>query len=168
MRNARDHPPRDAIARQVVNLVVHRILPDVKPDLEALLNYTLTCVLDQSPAYRNLVQVPGMSTLSSQISDRMIADVTATAYASLTTALDNPEGIQLTRQLIQRIGTVLTDELSRGSASQEIETLLIDWLDELKVNYVENLSSQDLEALRQQKYHLYEITQGSQPTQEID
>ena len=158
----------DAIARQVVNLVVHRILPDIKPDLEALLNYTLTCVLDQSPIYRNLVQVPGMSTLSSQISDRMIADVTATAYGSLTTALDNPEGIQLTRQLIQRIGTVLTGELARGSASKEIETLLIDWLDELKVNYVENLSTQDLEALRQQKYHLYEITQGSSSSQKID
>ncbi len=152
----------EAIARQLINLVVHRILPDVKPDLEALLSYTLTCVLEQSPVYRNMLQVPGMGTLSSQIGDRIIADATQTAYASLTTALDNPEGIQLTRQLIQRIGTELTTELSRGNASKELETLLVDWLDELKVNYVKHLSTQDIEALRQQNYHLYEITQASQ------
>lgn len=152
----------DAIARQLINLVVHRILPDVKPDLEALLNYTLTCVLEQSPVYRNMLQVPGMGTLSSQISDRLIADATQTAYASLTTALDNPEGIQLTRQLIQRIGTELMTELARGNASKELETLLVDWLDELKVNYVKHLSTQDIEALQQQNYHLYEITQTGQ------
>lgn len=154
----------DAIARQLIDLVVHRVLPAVKPDLEVLLNYTLTCVLEQSPVYRNMVQVPGMGTLSSQISDRIIADATQTAYGSLATALDNPQGIQLTRQLIQRIGTVLASELSRDSTSKELETLLVDWLDELKVNYVANLSTQDIEALRQQSYHLYEITQGRQPT----
>ncbi len=154
----------EAIARQLINLVVHRILPDIKPELEALLQHTLTSVLEQSPVYRNMLHVPGMGALSSQISDRIISEATQTAYASLVSALDDPKGIQLTQQLIQRIGSELTAELSRGNTSKEIEALLVAWLDELKVNYVENLSTQDIEALQQQNYHLYEITQASQPS----
>jgi len=153
----------EAIARQLVTLTVYQVLPHLRPDLEALVRYSVTCVLEQSPVYRNLTQVPGLKEIPNQIGDRLISDLTQTAYASLTTALEKPEGLQLTRNLIQRLGTTFRTELYENGTLENLENLVVDLLEELKVNYVQNLSEQDMESLRQDTHHrFYEITQSQQ------
>lgn len=153
----------EAIARQLITLTVYQVLPNIRPEIEALIRYSVSCVLEQSPIYRNLTQVPGLKDIPNQIGEQLVSELTQTAYNTLTTALEKPEGLQLTRDLISRLGTTFRAELYENNTLESLENLVIDLLEELKVNYVQNLSEQDLETLRQETHHrFYEITQSHQ------
>ncbi|MBD1912409.1 MULTISPECIES: hypothetical protein [unclassified Leptolyngbya] len=153
----------EAIARQLITLTVYQVLPNIRPELEALIRYSVSCVLEQSPFYRNLAQVPGLKDIPDQLGERLVSDLTQTAYDSLTTALEKPEGLQLTRNLINRVGTTFRSEIYENNTLENLENLVIDLLEEFKVNYIQNLSEQDLDTLRQETHHrFYEITQSHQ------
>lgn len=150
----------EQIARRVTTLTVYQILPGIRPQIEALIRYSVACVLEQSPVYRNLTTVPGFKEIPEQLGERLVRDVTQTAYDSLTTALENPEGLELIRQLVAQFNQTLQTQVPESEAVEEIETLMVDLLEELKINYVKNLSEKDLESLREETHHrLYEITQ---------
>jgi hypothetical protein len=139
---------------------VHQVLPTLRPDIEALLHYTLTSVLEQSPVYRGLSRMPGVNALPQQMSERLVSNATQTAYGSLVTALDDPKGVELTRNLVDRAGKTLRQQLREGDTSRELENLLADLLEEIKISYVRQISEQDIEALRDNNRHLYEIAQA--------
>jgi len=155
----------EEIARQLTHLTVHEVLPTLRPEIEALLHYTLTSVLEQSPVYRGISRMPGVNTLPHQVSERLVSNATQTAYGSLVTALDDPKGLELTRDLIERAGKTLRQQLREGGTSRELENLLADLLEEIKISYVRQISEQDIEVLRDKNRHLYEVAQaGFLPT----
>lgn len=150
----------EAIAHHLTQVTVYRVLPQIRPELETLLNYSLTCVLEQSPLYRSLMQVPGVKDLPNQLSERLIREVTQTAYDTLTTALEKPEGVELTRHLIQQLSTALRTEIGQESTLQPLELLLVDLLEEVKINYVQQLAAKDVAHWRERKERLYNLTQN--------
>ncbi|GAB4429857.1 MAG: hypothetical protein D6742_05420 [Cyanobacteria bacterium J069] len=150
----------EEIARQIIQLTVYQVLPALRPDIEALLHYTLTAVLEQSPVYRGISRMPGVNTLPHQMSERLVSNATQTAYGSLVTVLDDPKGVELTRNLIDQAGKTLRQQLHQGNTSRELERLLADLLEEIKVSYVRQVSEQDIEVLRDNSRHLYEIAQA--------
>jgi len=153
----------EAIARQLTTLLVYQVLPSIRPEIEALIRYSVDCVLEQSSIYRNLSQVPGFKDIPDQIGSRLVSDLTQTTYDSLTTALEKPEGLQLTRNLLHRFNTTVRTEVYETGTLGTIENLVVELLEELKVNYIQKLSEQDLEALREETHHrFYEITQSQQ------
>ncbi|MDG2617820.1 hypothetical protein P7L53_16390 [Thermoleptolyngbya sichuanensis XZ-Cy5] len=150
----------EEIARQITHLTVHQVLPALRPDIEALLHYTLISVLEQSPVYRGLSRMPGINALPHQMSERLVSNATQTAYGSLVTALDDSKGLELTRNLVDRAGKTLRQQLREDDTSRELENLLADLLEEIKISYVRQISEQDIEALRDNNRHLYEIAQA--------
>jgi len=150
----------EAIARQLLSTVVYQVLPQVRPDLEELLRYTVDRVLQQSPAYRSLTQIPGVGGMSRQMSDRLASELTQTTYSTLTHVLEDPQLIQKARSPIQHFIDATRSEVSRAESLRELQPLIIDLLDEVKINYVKRLSDQEIEELRQQSQRLYEMTQG--------
>ncbi|MFM7426716.1 MAG: hypothetical protein ACKO7W_17255, partial [Elainella sp.] len=56
----------EAIAGRLTHLLVYDVLPQVRPQLEALLRHSVTQVLSSSPVYTGLQRLPGASALSDQ------------------------------------------------------------------------------------------------------
>jgi hypothetical protein len=60
---------------------------------------------------------------------------------------------------MQRFGEVLARELTQEHALEEIRSLLQDLLEEIKINYVERLSHEDLEEVMEQTRQLRQKAQ---------
>lgn len=153
----------ELIAKKLTSLAIYQILPQLRPELEALIRHSVNSVLSQSPVYRGATHLPGFQEVSEQIGDRLVSELTATAYSGITSALEDEKGAELTQDLVEKFTATLRTELYQNATFDHIEDLLVDLLEELKINYIQDLSEKDLEALRQETHHrLYEITQGQQ------
>ncbi|WP_316429396.1 hypothetical protein [Leptolyngbya sp. NK1-12] len=151
----------EVIAKHLTNVMVYNVLPQLRPEVEALLGHSVSQILQTSPAYASLQKLPGVSHVSQQITQQIVSDVSQTTYQAIRTALEDDRGTTLTQQLIHRLGEIFTQELKQHDALAEIEALTVALLDEVKVNYVKRLEAEDYEKLLQQKTRIYEITQSA-------
>ena len=147
----------DEIAELVslfVKLTVYQVLPKVQPDIEALLRHNIEVVLNQTPAYQALKTVPGLNEVPNQLIDRLIAEVLQAAYSTLTTALEDPIGAQLTSRLVQNIGQTLSHEVQQQNVSDELKSLINDFIEEVKLNYVKRSAEIDVQTLLEETRQL--------------
>lgn len=151
----------ELIAKHLIDLLVYQVLPQMRPEVEALLRHSVTQVLNSSPVYAGLQRLPGVGSMSNQITQQIVSDLSQTTYQAIRSSLEDETGAALVRQLVTRFGDIFNTELRQSHGLEEIETLTIAWLDEVKVNYVKRLEATDFESLKAQKKHIYEITQGS-------
>lgn len=149
-----------ALTSLVMRLVVDRVLPKIQPDVEALLHHNLAKTIKQSSAYQKLEQLPGLDQLQYQLTERLAKDITQALYDGLHMALEeDPVGEQLFKRLIEHLSEAVTTEIQTKQTSQRIQSLLTDLLEEVKINYVERMSEQDLEALLEQTRTIRKIAQ---------
>ena len=92
------------------------------------------------------------------------ADVSKNLYGALKQALADEQGAALMTKLIDSFGKNLRDEMRQGNTLDELQTLLDDLLEEVKVNYVERIAENDVETRRADTYRLYSTTQKARPT----
>ncbi len=135
------------IAGLMLKITVYQVLPTIRPDLEALLQQSIESVLSQSPAYQTLKQVPGVGQLPAQVTDRLVADILHTTYSNLTAILDDPQNAVLAQRLVQHFGQSLGTEIQQQTVLQELRSLLTDFLEEVKLNYLQRSADVDLEQL---------------------
>ncbi|MBW4576789.1 MAG: hypothetical protein KME08_16060 [Aphanothece sp. CMT-3BRIN-NPC111] len=147
----------EAIANLLVKVTVYQVLPKIQPDLEAILRHSLEKILNQSPVYRNLQQVPGLGNLPTQMIERLVNEVSQSAYQALTDTLEDPVGAELSQHLVQHFSEALGSEVLRQQTLQKIQSLLIDLLEEIKINYVKRLSEEDLEEVLEQTRQIRHI-----------
>lgn len=149
----------DEIAELVslfVKLTVYQVLPKVQPDIEALLRHSIEAVLNQAPAYQTLKALPGLSEVPTQLIDRLIAEVLQATYSTLTTALEDPVGAQLTNRLVQNFGQSLGSEVQQQQVTDELKNLVNDFLEELKLNYVKRSAEIDVQTLLEETRQLHQ------------
>ncbi|MBW4695178.1 MAG: hypothetical protein KME27_25800 [Lyngbya sp. HA4199-MV5] len=137
-----------------IKLTVYQVLPKVQPDLEVLLRHTIESVLNQTPAYQTLKAMPGLSDVPTQLIDRLVSEVLQATYSTLTMALEDPIGTQLTNRLIQNFGQTLGKEVQEQQVTNELKTLVNDFLEELKLNYVKRSAEIDVETLLEETRQL--------------
>jgi hypothetical protein len=147
----------EAIAQHLVTLLAYQVLPQIKPDLEALMHHSLTRVLSASPAYAGIQRLPGIGNWSNQLTQQMVSEVSQNTYQALIASLEDPIGMNLVKKLIAHFGTTLKTEAQRGSID-EIQSLLVALLEEIKLNYVKRLSATDPEILHAHAKRLYGMT----------
>ncbi|MEM9483818.1 MAG: hypothetical protein AAGA83_09030 [Cyanobacteria bacterium P01_F01_bin.116] len=152
------------IANRLTDIVVNKVLPEIKPDIDAVLSHTVTGAISQAPAYQGLSVLPGFINVSEQITQQISAEVSKNLYSSLKQALADDKGSDLMGKLVESFGSHLRDELQQGDTLQELQLLINDFLEELKVNYVERLAEDDLDTRRANTYRLYSTTQKARPT----
>lgn len=151
----------EAIAKHLTQLLVYQVFPKIQPDLETLLRHSIHSVLNQSPAYRGLQVLPGIGSLPSQITERLVSDITQTSYNSLKAALEDPKTIELAIRLIQNLSSTLASEAQRQNNLDEVQILLSDLLEEIKINYIQRLSEEDVTLLLDQTRQLQQIARKS-------
>jgi signal transduction histidine kinase len=151
---------RDEIKEIISHLLkttLRDVMPKIKPDLEAVISNTIEAVLNQSPAYQGLKGVPGLGQLPRQINQRLVADTTATAYSALVAIFDDPAVTELATQLVKNFGKHLTNELKDRESLQELQSLVNDLLEEVKVTYVRRLETTDVEELLEETRQIRRI-----------
>ena len=146
------------ISKRLADVVVYRVLPKIKPELDALLAHSVTGALQQAPAYQGLKFMPGFDNLSAQISRQVVAELSKTLNANLQAAFADEKGAALASELMASFGEHLRQEVQSAETLGEVSGLVNDLLEEIKINYVEGLASEDLEQLQASRYRLYGAT----------
>jgi len=136
----------DAIVDRLLELSIYRVLPEVKPDVESLLNYSMKEALRKSDFYQTIRQVPGMEGLPAEASEQLADYLAQTTYEVIASSYSDLQGRELFDRLTENFKQELRKELLDRQTQSELELLLSDLLEELKVNYVQNSREEDPEA----------------------
>lgn len=147
------------ISNIVTRLAVYRIFPKVQPDIELLLQHNIESVLQNLPAYRTVQAIPGLANLPKQLTERLVAEISQATYQGLTSAIEDPVGAKLSGNLVNHLGEAIAQELRNQNTIETIQNLLIDMLEEIKINYVERLSQEDMQQIIEQTRQLRQRTE---------
>jgi hypothetical protein len=134
-----------AAVTRIGDIVVHQVLPQIQPDVELLISYNLQYLIEQMPGYRQLKYVPGAGQLPQQTTERLTKSLTNQVYRTLVQIWADPELAELSTQLIQSFREALATELQKKQNTEEIEALLVEMLEEIKLNYVQGVTETEIE-----------------------
>lgn len=147
------------LSKLFVQLAVYQVLPKIRPDVEAIVRHNVRKVLETSPAFQGLRQVPGLERFESQLTEQFVSILYQVIYDAIIGALEeDPEAEKLIEELGTNLSQVLTDEMQGKQTLEKMQSLLLDLLEELKINYVERLSEEDVEELLEQTRRLRQVT----------
>ncbi len=135
------------IIDRVLKITVNQALPQVKPELEAVIRHVMEGVLEQSPIYKGFKSIPLVGTVQSQLNEQLISSVTSGAYDSLSQALEDQVAAELINQFVKNFGRAMIEGLQDGNSLDELQGLMTDLMEEVKVNYVQTLESPVVDAL---------------------
>lgn len=136
------------IIKIFINTTIEQILPKIRPDIEAILKYSLEKVLKQSPVYQGMMFLPGIEELQSNLSQEIIKQIYQVVSDTLQEFIkEDPEFNNLLKNLTINLNKSLGSEIQLTEKIQKVESLFVDMLEEIKINYVQNLSTEDIEAI---------------------
>ncbi|MCX7595670.1 MAG: hypothetical protein N2235_18310 [Fischerella sp.] len=144
----------EAIAAILVQTIIYQVLPKIQPELVAILQYNINGALERAPVYRNLKNFPGVTRMQTQLSEQLATQLTTNLYNALVNSVEDPVSAKLATQLVQRFSQALTGEIQKKHVSLELQSLLVDFFEEVKINYVKRLSQEDFEKIWEQTRHL--------------
>jgi hypothetical protein len=139
------------LVRILAKVTADRVLPAIQPEVETLLQYSIEKALKQSPAYRGIKILPGGDRTIASISHQLVSQTYSAFSSTLQAALaEDKQFDRLVESLISNVGKSISSELQAQQSMNKIELLLVDLLEEIKVNYVERLSQEDIEDILEQ------------------
>lgn len=147
------------IAKRLADVVVYKVLPKIKPELDSLMQHSVVGALHQAPAYQGLKFMPGFDGISAQISQQVVAELSKTLTETLQTVFSDEKGAALTSELIASFGHHLRIEIQSAETMDEVRDLVNDLLEEIKINYVDRIADEDVEQMQAARYRLYGSTQ---------
>ncbi|BCL36858.1 hypothetical protein NSMS1_33050 [Nostoc sp. MS1] len=147
----------EAIAGLLINTIVYQVLPKIQPELVALLRHNIDSAFHQVPIYKNLQTLPGIGQAQTQISEQLATQITTNLYNAIVSAVEDPIGAKLTGKLTQSFSQALGSEMQKKHVLSEIQTLLFDFLEEVKLNYVQRLSQEDIDQIIEQTRQIKSI-----------
>jgi hypothetical protein len=144
-KDLNDKDELQELVSQTLKLTVYQVLPKIKPDIEALLRHPIEAVLEQTPGYGILKSVPFVGGVPNQVNQQLITTATEGAYQALIVALEDKVAAELVSQLIRNFGKVLVQELQSGKSLDEIQSLLNELVEEVRINYVDKIAQNEVE-----------------------
>ncbi|GAB4320692.1 MAG: hypothetical protein Kow0091_28150 [Geminocystis sp.] len=136
------------ITKLVIDLVVKELLPEIRSEVEILLAYTIEKTIIDSPIYPNIKSLPNFNKVSQNLSQRLANRIYQVFLETINNFIkEDPIFDQYLEKIIAKFGNTLTDRPNAKYDINKIEQLLVALLEEIKVNYIQNLSDQDIEAL---------------------
>lgn len=144
----------EAIAGLLVKTIVYEVLPKIQPELTAIVHHNIETVLHQVPLARNLQLLPGVTNAQNQLSEQLATQLTTNLYNALVNAVEDPVAAKLTTQLAESFSNALGTEIQQKQVISQIQSLLVDFLEEIKLNYVKRLSQEDFDQILEQTRQL--------------
>ena len=150
----------EAITSKLTTITMYQVLPNVKPEIDALLQHSVMQALNQAPGFQNFRGLPGIGNLPDQIAQQVVGQVSKNLYQMATGVVEDEQGAELSRNLLTKIGETLRNEVQQDNTIDELEQWTVALMEEIKINYVQQLSFQDVDRLREENYKLYDLTQA--------
>jgi hypothetical protein len=148
----------EAIAKIVINLIVHDIFPKIQTDLEVILRYNLQKTIKEIPGYNNLEKIPGLGNLANEMTEQVVKQVLDNSHVMLTKMMqDDPVTNKMINDLINHSTEAVKSELQKNQTLEKIQSLLLDMLEEVKINYVQNLSDDEFKEILEKTREMREI-----------
>ncbi len=145
----------EAIANILVQTVVYGVFPKIQPEIVAILRHNIENVLKDSPLIRNLQILPMVEAAQSQLTEQIATQITTNLYNALVAATEDSSGAKLSSNLIQSFSTALGTELQKKQLMKEIQNLLSDFLEEVKINYIKRSPDEDMNQILEQTRQLH-------------
>ncbi|MDJ0734335.1 MAG: hypothetical protein QNJ47_09715 [Nostocaceae cyanobacterium] len=136
----------DAITDKILQLAIYKVLPQIQPDVEQILQHSLKATLKQSEFYQGLKQLPGMEIFPGDFTEQLADYIAETTYEILANSYADTQGRELFATLTQNFQEKLRQELQDEAIQAELQPLLYDLLEELKINYVQRSQKDDSDA----------------------
>jgi hypothetical protein len=137
----------EAITGLFIKTLVNQVLPKIQPEVNAILCHSIEMACQQLPGYNNILMLPGLGKAQTQISEQLATQITNNIYAALASTIKDPVAAKLSTQLIEKFTTSLTSEIQQKQVLAEIQSLLNDFLEEVKINYIQRLSQEDIDKI---------------------
>lgn len=134
------------IVDRLIALTVYKVLPEVQPDLENLLRYSLSGALKGSDVYQSLKAIPGITNLPKEAIEQLADYLAQAAYSVLINSYTDAQGKIIFDRLADNFADTLKNQLQNKTTQLEIQTLLSDLLEEWKLNYVKASKERNPEA----------------------
>ncbi|MEB3281096.1 MAG: hypothetical protein VKK42_19440 [Lyngbya sp.] len=157
----------EVLATRLVQITVYKAIPQVQPEIEAVLRHSIQSAVQQSPISQRFKQIPGLQDLPQQITERLINELSKlavegpqTTYETVKTAMEDPVGTRLSNELVRHFGTALGQEIQKEQSLNEIESLLVAFLEEFKINYVQRVDEENFEQVIAEARQLRQLTKG--------
>ncbi|MDF5726077.1 MAG: hypothetical protein PUP91_37670, partial [Rhizonema sp. PD37] len=148
-----------AIASHLLRLTVYHVFPKIQPDIESLLHRSVKTTLSQSPTYQQLQKVPGVNQIPAQLTDKLVTEISQTAYTTMISLLEDSELGAISNRLIDNFGAALEAEFHKEQNLKEISRLIVDLLEEIKINYIKGIVEGGLEKSLQEATQIRKIIQ---------
>ncbi|MGI0480078.1 hypothetical protein ACN4EE_04730 [Geminocystis sp. CENA526] len=136
------------IVKLLINLVVYEMLPEIRPEVEILLSYIMIKTISESPMYENMKNLPGFNNFPDKISNKLATQSYQIFLNSINGILqEDPIFEKHLEKIIEKATKTLNLRPNARYDINKIEELLVILLEEVKVNYIQQLSDEDIEAL---------------------
>lgn len=140
----------EAIASLVVNIIVYQVLPQIQPDAIAILRHNIETALNQSPLYRGVQNLPGLGKVPQELSQQLASSIAQSLYDAVVAAVEDPVGAKISSQLVENFSAALRSQVQKQQTLERIQALLCDFLEEVKLNYVQRLAQEDVKQVMEQ------------------
>lgn len=147
----------EVIASRLLQLTIYKVLPKIRPDLEALLRHNIENVFNQSSFSQGLQRVPAVERLRIEMAEQLAARLYQTVYSALTTSLEDRQGGEIFGHLTQHFGEAFRSELLDRQTMGDIQMLLLDLLEEVKLTYLQHPTEEDLDQTLAEVVHSRQV-----------
>lgn len=113
------------ITTNFVNVIINDALVKVDSDIKDLVHHSISSALKQTLIYQQLQYIPGVENLPAQLTENVAQNLAYTTY--------NTENVS---RLIKSFGDVLEAELREQGNFYSIQSLLVDFLEKIKIIYL--------------------------------
>jgi hypothetical protein len=133
----------EQVGDRLLQLVVYNVIPHIKPELKKVLHRNLHTAVMQSNLYEQLQQIPGFSILPSTLFNSLSNQLAQATCDLLIESYNDTEGRLLLDQLSQTFRETLSQNLQEELNSEDLKALLSNWLEEIKLNYIQQATYYD-------------------------
>ncbi|MEC4892790.1 MAG: hypothetical protein SAL07_05155 [Oscillatoria sp. PMC 1051.18] len=152
----------EVITDKILNLTIYKVLPKVQPELEELLHYSLRNAFQDSDFYQTMQKVPGLGNLPAEVLENLANQLAEAAVDVLASSYADVEGRQLFDRFSHDFSRALRNELRNKETLAELELLLSDLLEEIKLNYVVSSAKTDPTETMEEVEKIVENTENKQ------
>lgn len=142
-----------ALATRFVDLGVKDVLPQVQPQIEDLMQTSINSSLKQIPVYDQLRHLPGLGHLPGELTAQLAQSLSQTVYGGLSQTLSDPVVVASRDRLNRNFQEVLERELRHNL--QDIQALLVDLLEDVKLSFVQGLAEVGIEEMVEEAEQLH-------------
>jgi len=139
------------IIKLMAKLTINQVMPKIRTDIEALLKYNFDKLIQESPVYQQIKSLPGVDDFQNNLTGEITKQIYQIVHTTLTNLIaEDPNFDQLLEQLVGNFSNAITSEIQAKQSIDQLEILLVDLLEEVKINYISRLSQEDVEDILEQ------------------